>query len=108
MVTQYNDLIDNKEKLPFLEMLKNIAAHQDTYELFFYFHLDRKLSENLDFSHYFVYPSDANACDKIFVQAAVNAVIKYWLKNQCQESPEEINELIIDKIKCLGLLNNQQ
>lgn len=42
------------------------------------------------------------------LKAAVNAVIKYWLKNQCQESPEEINELIIDKIKCLGLLNNQQ
>lgn len=37
VVTQYNDLIDNKEKLPFLEMLKNIAAHQDTYELFFTF-----------------------------------------------------------------------
>lgn len=27
VVTQYNDLIDNKEKLAFLEMLKNIAAH---------------------------------------------------------------------------------
>jgi AcrR family transcriptional regulator len=108
VVTQYNDLIDNKEKLPFLEMLKNIAAHQDTYELFFYFHLDQNLSEKYNFSHYFIYPTEASAYDKIFLQAAVNAVIKYWLKNQCQESPEEINELIIDKIKCLGLLNNQQ
>jgi DHA2 family lincomycin resistance protein-like MFS transporter len=81
VVKQYNNLIDNKEKLPFLEMLKNIAAHQDTYELFFYFHLDRKVNESCDFSHYFTYQDDATIYDKIFVQAAVNAVIRYWLNN---------------------------
>lgn len=34
-----------------------------------------------------------------FFRAGLNAVIKKWLNNGCQETPEEINEIIISEYK---------
>ena len=34
-----------------------------------------------------------------FFRAGLNAIIKKWLNNNCKESPEEINEIIISEYK---------
>lgn len=34
-----------------------------------------------------------------FFRAGLNAIIKKWLNNECKETPEEINEIIISEYK---------
>ena len=34
-----------------------------------------------------------------FFRAGLNAVIKKWINNNCKETPEEINQIIIDEYK---------
>ena len=38
-----------------------------------------------------------------FFRAGLNAIIKKWLSNNCQESPEQINQIIVTEYTNRGI-----
>ncbi|MDD3341591.1 MAG: TetR-like C-terminal domain-containing protein [Bacilli bacterium] len=93
----YKDEIDRKyNSNNFLKIIKHIKENQLLYKTYFklgydnnhkIFHYDTKLSKQYFDDKYIDYHIT-------FFMNGFNAVIKLWLKNDCKESPEEINYII--------------
>lgn len=95
---------DKKHSYDFLKLFKHIKENQLFYKTYFKLNYenDNDLLEGMidynEFERY--YPKSNNIKYHIeFFRAGLNAVIKKWLNNECQESPEEIRDIIIDEYK---------
>ena len=104
---QYQSYLKIDRKSSLLSLLKEIQNHQDIYQLFFRLYLDKNLIHKVNFSQWVSYPRDSTVYDIVFVQSAIREVIMTWLNNQCDVSPEQINQLIVRKLKQLGIKLNE-
>lgn len=103
IIDQYQEKIKEDRQKSFLNFLLEMANNQETYRLFFNLGLDQQLSVDKDFSEWMTYPANSSKLDKVFVRNAVRAVIKAWIDDGYQESPEEIFKLIYQKLQLLGM-----
>ena len=80
----------------FLKLFKHIKDNQIFYKTYFKLNMDKnfivreydyKLSKKLYNDKYIDYHME-------FFKAGLNAIIKKWLDNNCQESPEEIENIL--------------
>ena len=87
----------------FLKLLKNIKENQIFYRTYFKLNMDKNtkisqyeydihLAKNLYDDKHIEYHIE-------FFMAGFNAIIKRWLFSGCEESPEEMNEIIITEYK---------
>ena len=85
----------------FLKLFKHIKENQIFYQTYF------KLNKDTNF---IITEYDTNLAKSIFkdryidyhmefFRAGLNAIIKKWLKNGCQESPEEIDLILKEEYK---------
>lgn len=94
---------NNYNSNDFLKLFKNIKDNQIFYRTYFKLNMDKntKISQ---------YEYDIHLAKKIyedkhieyhieFFMAGFNAIVKKWLFNGCQETPEEMNEIIISEYK---------
>lgn len=85
----------------FLKLLRHIKDNQIFYKTYFKLNKDKyfiiqEYDTNLSKSMY----NDKFVDYHIeFFMAGFNAIIKKWLLNGCQESPEEINQILKDEYK---------
>ncbi len=93
----------NKNANNFIKLLKNIKENQIFYRTYFKLNFDKTfkkeqfeydfhLAKNFYEDKYIEYHIE-------FFMAGFNAIVKKWLSNGCQESSEEINQIIIDEYK---------
>lgn len=83
-------------------MLKRIQANPGIYQLFFRLSLDLNFSKQYNFKKWVQYPTNVNNYEIVFIQAGIRAVLATWIEDNCQTSPEEINQLIIKNLHQLG------
>lgn len=93
----YNDEVTNNyNSNNFLKLFKHIKENQIFYKTYFKLGFD---------NHSTVFKYDTNLAQKFFdnkfleyhiefFKAGLNSIIKLWLKNDCKESPEEINSIL--------------
>lgn len=94
---------NNNNSHNFLKLFKNIKENQIFYRTYFKLNMDKvtKISQ---------YEYDYHLASKIFdnqhieyhiefFMAGFNAIVKKWLNNGCKETPEEMNEIIINEYK---------
>lgn len=93
----YNDEVThNYNSNNFLKLFQHIKENQIFYKTYFKLGFD---------NHYTVFKYDTNLAEKFFdnkfleyhiefFKAGLNSIIKLWLKNDCRESPEEINSIL--------------
>lgn len=85
----------------YLKLFKHIKDNQIFYKTYFKLNMDKKFT---------IWQYDTNLSklfydDKYidyhleFFMAGLNAIIKKWLNEGCKESPEEINQILIDEYK---------
>lgn len=87
----------------FLKLFKNIKENQIFYKTYFKLNMD----ENTKISQYEydihlakLFYNDAHIEYHIeFFKAGFNAIVKKWLFNGCIETPEEMNDIIINEYK---------
>ncbi|GFZ27387.1 TetR/AcrR family transcriptional regulator [Lactobacillus corticis] len=103
IIDQYQEKIKEDRQKSFLNFLLEMANNPETYRLFFNLGLDQQLSVDKNFSEWMTYPANSSKLDKVFVRNAVRAVIKAWIDDGYQESPEEIFKLIYQKLQLLGM-----
>ena len=92
------EVIKGEHSYDYLKLFKNIKDNQIYYKTM--------LKLKMDFSKYYDYSLENDEALKFFgttknidyhieyFKAGMNAIISKWLKNGCEESPEEINEII--------------
>lgn len=87
----------------FLKLLKNIKENQIFYRTYFKLNMDKntKISQyEYDYHLANLLYNDKHIEYHIeFFMAGFNAIIKKWLFHGCQESPEEMNEIIVSEYK---------
>ena len=88
-------------------MLKGIQANPEIYRLFFHLSLDIDFSDKYNLVKWIKYPENTNQYDIIFTQAGIRAVLASRIENNCQTNPEEINQLIIQKLEDLEFYFNK-
>ena len=105
-----NDVLDvyederneKKHSYNFLKLFYHIKENQLFYKTYF------KLSTDDNLDSFFIDNNEFAKLNKTveymdyhiaFFKAGLNAIIKKWLNNNCKESPEEINEIIISEYK---------
>lgn len=93
----------NKNSNNFLKLLKKIKENQIFYRTYFKLNMDKTFTIE-KFQYDFNLAKEIYADKYIdyhieFFMAGFNAIIKKWLNNSCQETPEEINQIIIDEYK---------
>lgn len=85
----------------FLKLFKHIKANQIFYKTYFKLNInkpfiinkyDTNLSKSIYNDNYIDYHIE-------FFAAGLNAIIKKWLDNGCQENPEEINQILKEEYK---------
>lgn len=93
----YNDEVThNYNSNNFLKLFQHIKENQIFYKTYFKLGFD---------NHSTVFKYDINLAQKFFdnkfleyhiefFKAGLNSIIKLWLKNDCRESPEEINSIL--------------
>lgn len=85
----------------FLKLFKHIKENQLFYKTYFKLNLNldpREVNNNVDIDSLAFYPNTKYLDYHIeFFKAGLNAIIKKWLDNNCKESPEEINEILISE-----------
>lgn len=99
----YKDETNKKEhSYDFLKLFYHIRDNQLFYKTYF------KLNLNLDSFILFIDKTEAERFDRnikdidyhvAFFKAGLNAVIKRWLDNNCDKSPEEINNILRKEYK---------
>lgn len=99
---QYRDDLKRYQDQTFLPMLKKMQANPEIYQLFFRLSLDLNFSKQYNLKKWIQYPTNVNKYDIVFIQAGIRAVLATWIEDNCQTSPEEINQLIIKKLDQLG------
>lgn len=98
----YKEEVESKEhSYNFLKLFHNIKDNQLFYKTYF------KLNMNMDDAF-----TDMNMNEQMmrffkstkymdyhiaFFKAGLNAILQKWLENGCQETPEEINEIIVNE-----------
>lgn len=100
----YKDERENKHNSNnFLKLFRNIKENQIFYRTYFKLNMDKvtKLSQyEYDIHLAKVFYDDKEIEYHIeFFMAGFNAILKKWLFNGCKESPEEMNEIIINEYK---------
>lgn len=96
----------------FLKLLKNIKENQIFYRTYFKLNMD----QNTKISQYeydihlakLIYDEKTIEYHIEFFKAGFNAIIKKWLFNGCQETPEEMNKIIIDEYKNKSITEAQK
>ena len=87
----------------FLKLFKNIKENQIFYCTYFKLNMDKTFKVEhfqYDYNLSKIIYNDKHVDYHIeFFMAGLNAIIKKWLNNGCKESPEEINQIIIDEYK---------
>lgn len=85
----------------YLKLFKHIKDNQIFYKTYFKLNMDKRfiirrydtnLSKAIYDNKYIDYHIE-------FFMAGLNAIIKKWLDGGCKESPEEINQILIDEYK---------
>lgn len=102
VANQYEDDLKRYQDQTFLTMLKRIQANPGIYQLFFRLSLDLNFSKQYNFKKWVQYPTNVNNYEIVFIQAGIRAVLATWIEDNCQTSPEEINQLIIKNLHQLG------
>lgn len=91
----------------FLKLFKNIKENQIFYRTYFKLNMDKntKISQYEYDYHLAKKIYDDNHIDYHieFFMAGFNAIIKKWLYNGCKETPEEMNQILIDEYKSKNL-----
>lgn len=85
----------------FLKLFKHIKENQIFYRTYFKLNMDKntKLSQ-YEYDYHLaktIYKNKHIEYHIEFFMAGFNAIIKKWLYNDCKESPEEMNEIIIQE-----------
>ena len=97
------ETITKKHSYDYLKLFRHIKDNQIYYKTLFklgfdfskYEHLESNEEEALKY-----YDSLKNLDYHIeFYKAGLNAIIKKWLNGGCQETPEEINEVLVTEYK---------
>ncbi len=95
----------------FLKLFKHIQENQIFYRTYFKLNMDKntKLSEFEYDIHLarFIYEDKHIEYHLAFFMAGFNAIIKKWLMNGCEETPEEMNEIIISEYKNKNINQNK-
>lgn len=109
--SMYNDLLDlykeevikGEHSYNYLKLFRYIKDNQIYYKTM--------LKLKMDFSNYYSHELENEEAIKFlgttknidyhieFFKAGMNAIISKWLKEGCKESPEEINQILIDEYK---------
>ena len=86
----------------FLKLFKHIKDNQIFYKTFFKLNYDNDYKQFEDFFDYDLFSKHYK--DKIeldyhinFFMSGLNAIIKKWLNDNCNLSPEEINKILINE-----------
>lgn len=85
----------------FLKLFKHIKENQIFYRTYFKLNMDKntKLSQ-YEYDYHLantIYKNKHIEYHIEFFMAGFNSIIKKWLYNDCKESPEEMNEIIIQE-----------
>ena len=88
-------------------MLKGIQANPEIYRLFFHLSLDIDFSVKYNLVKGIRFTENTNQYDFMFTQARLRAVLASRIENNCQTNPEEINQLIIQKLEDLEFYFNK-
>lgn len=88
----------------FLKLFYHIKDNQLFYKTFFKLNYDNDYKQFEEFINYDIFKqlyNDENELDYhiTFFMSGFNSIIKKWLNNGCQESPEQINKILIDEYK---------
>lgn len=102
VANQYENDLKKYQDQTFLTMLRRIQANPEICQLFFRLELDLNFSKQYHLKKWMQPPDNMSEYDIVFIQVGIRAVLASWLENGCQSSPEEINQLIIRKLSCLG------
>ncbi|KRN04806.1 TetR/AcrR family transcriptional regulator [Holzapfeliella floricola] len=96
LVDSYLTFLKNDQEKSILSLLRHMSQYPETYRLFFWFNLDDQLTKNHEKIKQFAYQNSRlkNPYQHLFFISGLNAVIKQWLANGCQKSPEEIADLL--------------
>lgn len=85
----------------FLKLFKHIKENQIFYKTYFKLNLDidaKFINFNVDEETIKFYGTNKYSEYHIaFFKAGLNAIIQKWLKNNCKETPKEINNIIINE-----------
>lgn len=108
LINLYQDESLKKEhSYNYLKLFYHIKDHQQYYKILF------KL--NFDFMNYYDFYFEEDEAIKYlgttkhidyhieFFKAGISAIIKKWLSNNCQESPEQINQIIVSEYANRGI-----
>lgn len=94
---------NNRNSNDFLKLFKNIKENQIFYRTYFKLNMDKntKISQYEYDNHLakMIYDNKNIEYHIEFFMAGFNAVIKRWLFNDCKETPEEMNNIIISEYK---------
>lgn len=96
-----NEIVNKYNSNDFLKLFTHIKENQLFYKTYFKLGFD---------NNYKIFQYDTNLSKKYFnnkfinyhiefFRNGLNSVIKLWLNNNCQESPEEINSIIESEYK---------
>ena len=85
----------------FLKLFKHIQENQLLYKTYFKLGFDQNfIIERYDYTQALEYYNGKHLDYHIeFFKAGITSVIKKWLNNGCQETPEEIEAIIIEEYK---------
>lgn len=83
----------------FLKLFRHIKENQLFYKTYFKLGLDAEtIIKEYDYNLAEKYYDNKNIEYHIeFFKAGITAIIKYWLNNDCKESPEDIMEVIVSE-----------
>lgn len=99
MLNEFASIFDNQEghtKENYIKMFRHIKENQIFYKTYFKLNFDtdykidyydKELATKMYNNKFIEYHC-------AFFQAGITAIIKMWLKNDCKESPEEIQKII--------------
>ena len=86
-----------KHSYDFLKLFKHIKENQLFYKTYFKLNLDLSsellVIDSKELERFYDKVTDLDY-HVTFFQAGLNAIIKKWLSNNCDKSPEEINEIL--------------
>lgn len=98
-----SELYDGKSGLhnqDWLRLLCHIRDNQIFYKTYFKLGYDRsKISLSMLNTSYMVFPQEHIEYHAEFFRAGFNAIVKKWLSGGCEESPEEINEILASEYR---------
>lgn len=94
---------NNRNSNDFLKLFRNIKENQIFYRTYFKLNMDKntKISQYEYDIHLakMIYDDKHIEYHIEFFMAGFNAIIKRWLFNGCEETPEEMNDIIISEYK---------